>query len=327
LDSFPTTLPDLPRLLGELIRQVPMGRVTTYGTLAEALGAQAAARWVGHWMLHHKHTVGCPCHRVVRADGDVGQYIAGAATRKWKLLNSEGVRLDEERVLDMPKNAFRQFATSRPLVALRDRQEALAEQISLRGRRTMPRRVAGVDVSYAEDHATGAYVLWDSDRHERVWSTTVQMPVTFPYITGFLAYRELPVLLALVERARQAGQMADVIIVDGSGVLHPRGVGIACHLGVLAGVPTIGVSKKLLCGMVDIEGLKPEESRPVLVGGRRRGVALRATSGSKRPIFVSPGHRIGVGMAELIVRGQLRGRRLPEVQYWADRLSRAAARK
>ncbi len=89
----------------------------------------------------------------------------------------------------------------------------------------------------------------------------------------------------------------------------------------------MGVSKKLRGGRVDLKGMDAEEARPVLLGGRRRGTALRATEGSRRPIFISPGHRIGVDMAELIVRRQMRGRRLPEVQYWADRLSRSAARK
>jgi len=130
-----------------------------------------------------------------------------------------------------------------------------------------------------------------------------------------------------VEAAHSAHQEGDVVIVDGSGILHPRGVGIACHLGVLADVPTIGVSKKLLSGQVNLKDMAPQEARPVLLGGKRRGTALRATDGSQRPIFISPGHRIGVEMAQRIVRRQLLGRRLPEAQYWADRLSRAAGRE
>ena len=201
-------------------------------------------------------------------------------------------------------------------------QEEVSERISLRGRRTMPNTVAGVDVSYSGGRGTGAYVLWDLASEQKLWAAMVSQEVVFPYITGFLAFRELPILFALIEAAQAAGQLADVMIVDGSGILHPRGVGIACHLGVLTSLPTIGVSKKLLCGRVNLAGMVPEEARPVLIDGKRRGVALRATAGSRRPIFISPGHRIGVDMAELIVRRQLRGRRLPEVQYWADRLSR-----
>ncbi len=319
-------LPDLPRCLAELLEQIPCGNVTTYGALAESLGSEAAARWVGHWMMHHEHMPGCLCHRVVRADGSLGLYIAGVPANKAALLSDEGIAFDADRVSAVPSEAFRAFRTTRPLAALQTMQEELRGKISLRGRRAMPKTVAGVDVSYSGERGTGAYVLWDLAREELAWSTTVSLAVTFPYITGYLAFRELPILLALSEAAHAARRQGDVVIVDGSGVLHPRGVGIACHLGVLTSTPTIGVSKKLLRGQVDLKSMEPEEARPVLLGGRRLGTALRATGGSRRPIFISPGHRIGVDMAELIVRRQLRGRRLPEVQYWADRLSRAAAR-
>jgi deoxyribonuclease V len=318
-------LPDLPQLLAELLEQVPLGRMTTYGALAEALGSEAAARWVGHWMMHHEHGPGCVCHRVVRADGSPGKYIGGEPSDKATLLDGEGVTMEENRVAAIGQEAFREFRTTRPLAALRTMQDEICTRVSLRGRRTMPATVAGVDVSYSGNRGTGAYVLWDLKREERIWSTTVTQEVTFPYITGYLAFRELPILLALMEAARAARRQGDVVIVDGSGVLHPRGVGIACHLGVLTGVPTIGVSKKLLCGQVNLKGMAPEEGRPVLMAGRSRGTALRATGGSRRPIFISPGHRIGVGMSESIVRRQLLGRRLPEVQYWADRLSRSAS--
>lgn len=322
VESFSLDLPDLPRCLANLLRQIPCGRVTTYGALADALGSEAAARWVGHWMMHHDHRPGCLCHRVVRADGSVGRYIEEATSDKTAILTGEGVEFVDGRFQEIEQKVFRSFRTTHPLAALRTMQEVVSERISLRGRRTMPRTVAGVDVSYSGDRGTGAYVLWDLASERKIWSTMISQEVGFPYITGYLAFRELPVLLSLVEAAQASGRQADVVIVDGSGILHPRRVGIACHLGVLTSLATIGVSKKSLYGRVDLDGMAPEEARPVLVDGRKRGVAVRATAGSRRPIFVSPGHRMGVDMAELIVRRQLRGRRLPEVQYWADRLSR-----
>jgi deoxyribonuclease V len=327
MEGFATDLPDLPQCLAELLEQIPPGRVTTYGTLAEALGTEVAAQWVGHWMMHHEHGRGCACHRVVRADGSLGKYLAGDPVDKAERLRAEGVALEDDRVPAIPQQAFRAFRTTYPLVALRQMQEELGRKVSLRGRRTMPETVAGVDVSYSGGRGIGAYVLWDAARNEMAWSTIVSKEVVFPYITGYLAFRELPILFALVEAARNARCLADVVIVDGSGVLHPRGIGIACHLGVLASVPTIGVSKKLLCGQVDLKAMACGESRPVRLGGRRRGTALRPTGGSRRPIFISPGHRIGVDMADVIVRRQLLRRRLPEVQYWADRLSRSAGRQ
>ncbi|MHB8898993.1 MAG: endonuclease V [Thermoguttaceae bacterium] len=325
-EGLPLPLPDLPRCLQTLLRQVPPGRLTTYGNLALALGSPAAARWVGHWMLHHDHGPECCCHRVVRSDGSLGGYAGGEPTLKAQRLRAEGILLHDDRVADVAGNAFRDFNSTEPLAALSRLQLELASKVRLRGRTTMPATLAGVDVSYSGRHATGAYVLWDVSRAEIVWSTTVTRQIDFPYITGYLSFRELPVLLALLESAANSARLADVLIVDGSGVLHPRGIGIACHLGVVASIPAIGVSKRLLAGQVDLKDIAAGESRPVVLQGRRLGAALRPTPSGRRPIFISPGHRIGVDMAEKIVRSQLLGRRLPEVQYWADRLSRSAGR-
>ncbi len=100
---------------------------------------------------------------------------------------------------------------------------------------------------------------------------------------------------------------------------------MASHLGVAASLPTVGVTKKLLCGRVDIEGMAPGESRPVVHDEQLVGVALRPTAGSRRPIFISPGHRVDVAFSEELVRRLLTGRRLPEPLYWADRLSKSRA--
>ena len=171
-----------------------------------------------------------------------------------------------------------------------------------------------------------AYALVETQSGQRIWSHVVSRPVRFPYITSFLTFREMPILLELLDEVRLAGRLADVLLVDGSGMLHPRGAGVATHLGVAAEVPTIGVTKTLLCGVTDLEGLMPRESRPVVYGGRAIGAALRPTAGSRRPIFVSPGHRVNLAFAERLVRLTLHGRRLPEPLYWADRLSRAAGK-
>jgi deoxyribonuclease V len=138
-----------------------------------------------------------------------------------------------------------------------------------------------------------------------------------------LSFRELPLLLEMLDGVRTAGRLTEVVLVDGSGILHHRHAGIASYLGVAAGLPTIGVTKKLLCGQVDWEDLQAGEARGVVYQGQRIGVALRPTAGSRRPIFVSPGHRVDLDFAEGLVRRLLRGRRLPEPLYWADRLGRS----
>ena len=315
-------IPNLPEKLEGLLAQVPKGKVSTYGALAGALGNRIAARWVGHFMLHHEHHAQCPCHRVVRTDGAVGLYIAGDARAKAKRLAADGVSVRAGSV-KLARLEFDSFVSDRPLEKLRLIQESLAKKVSLRSRRRMPKLTGGVDVSYPNpNQAVAAYALVDLESGQLVWSKTVHRPVAFPYITSYLSFRELPILLELIDTVRAEGRLAQPVLVDGSGILHHRHVGLASHLGVVASVSTIGVTKKLLCGEVDLEGLTPHESRPVVYEDRLIGVALRATAGSHRPIFVSPGHRVNVAFAEQVVRRLLLGRRLPEPLYWADRLSR-----
>jgi deoxyribonuclease V len=320
------TLPDLPQELRGLAAQVPAGRVTTCGWLAEALGSPLAARWIGHFMLHHEHGEDCPCHRVVRAGGQLGGFVGGTSAAKALRLAAEGVEIRGETI-DLDRFGFRDFRGDRPLERLRQVQETITKKASLRAPRRMPRLVGGVDVSYPNAaEGVAAYALVDLDDGRLAWSTTVRRPVRFPYITSFLAFREMPILLDLLDEVRSAGWMADLVLVDGSGILHQRHAGIATHLGIVAGLSTIGVTKKLLCGTVDVAGMEPHESRPVLYEDRVVGAAVRPTAGSRRPVFVSPGHRVSLAMAEAIVRRLLLGRRLPEPLYWADRLSRCAGR-
>ncbi|OHB73720.1 MAG: hypothetical protein A2V70_00355 [Planctomycetes bacterium RBG_13_63_9] len=218
------------------------------------------------------------------------------------------------------------FLSDRPLERLKRVQEALVAKVSLRRRKRMPWLVGGLDVSYtASGAAVAAYALVATDSAQLVWSTSMGRPVAFPYISTYLSFRELPIFLELLDQVRAAGRMAEVLLVDGSGILHQRQAGIATHLGVVASLPTIGVTKKLLCGRVEIDRMQPMESRPVMYEDRLIGVALRTNSASRRPIFVSPGNRLDVQFAEQVVRRVQGGHRLPEPLYWADRLSRAIA--
>ena len=315
-------IPDLVGELERLLAQIPPARVTTYGRLADALGADVATRWVGQYLLHHDHHDACVCHRVVRTTGELGQYIAGGSDAKARRLATEGVGVVGDHV-DLDRYVFEDFLTDRPLAALRCEQEALAERVVLTSRDHLPALVAGVDVSYTgNQQATAAYALVDSDTHELIWSTTLSQKVTFPYISSFLAFRELPILLGLIETACEQGRLAEIVLVDGSGILHPRRAGVASYLGVLADVPTIGVTKKLLVGCVRREQLPPGESSPISHEGQEIGTAVRSSSRSKKLIYVSPGHQVDVCFADTLVRKLLTTHRLPEPLYWADRLSK-----
>jgi deoxyribonuclease V len=319
-EQFPT-VPDLASCLRRLLSQIPAGRVTTCGDLAEALGNRVAATWIGYFSLHHQHDANCVCHRIVRAAGALGPFIT-TTDAKTRRLADEGV-LVHDGVVDLDRFGFRDFTSDRPLEQLRQAQETIQRQIVVRPRRRIPKLIGGVDVAYPNaDEGVAAYALVETATGRLVWSTTVRRPVLFPYITTYLSFREIPILLELLDEVRNAGKMTDVLMVDGSGILHHRRAGIASHLGVVASIPTVGVTKKLLCGSVDIDGMAPRESRPVVLDGQAIGVALRPTAGSRRPIFISPGHRVDLPFCEQVVRQLLVGRRLPEPLYWADRLSK-----
>jgi deoxyribonuclease V len=322
MTTLPFKIPDLERELRGLLTQIPPGKVATCGMLAQALGSAMAAKWVGHFALHHRHDNACNCHRIVRAGGEPGGYVAGKPEAKIRRLKQEGVVL-RKGFIDLARSGFSEFESGFPLVKLREIQEELARKISIRPRKRMPKFVGGVDVAYpAAEESQAAFALVETDTGRLVWSYIVRRPVRFPYISSFLSFRELPILLELLAEVRAAGKMAEVIMVDGSGILHPRHAGVASHLGVAVGTPAIGVTKKLLCGQVDIEAMQPLESRPVRCEDQLVGTAIRPTAASLRPIFVSPGHRVDLAFAEQIIRKLLLGHRLPEPLYWADKLSK-----
>lgn len=322
--SFPP-IPDLFLSLRRLLDQVPAGRVTTPGTLAAALGNPVAARWIGHHLLHHDHNDNCACHRVVRAGGLLGPFPDGGDA-KLRRLRADGVTV-LDGIVELDHYGFDDFTSDRPLEKLARYQNRLAKEVSLRTRCKLPQLVGGVDVSYVSPtEGVAAYALVEVATGELLWSTTICRPVRFPYITSYLTFRELPLLVELIETVRKENRAAPVILVDGTGILHPRKAGIASHLGIVTGVPTIGVTKKLLCGQVDLDGLQPLESRPIVFQEQLVGAAIRPTSGSLRPLFVSPGNGLNLAAAERIVRVVLTGQRLPAPLYWADRLSRKRAR-
>lgn len=319
-------IPDLDAALLRLLRQIPTGRVTTYGLLAEALGNRVAARWVGQFLRQHEHDHSCPCHRVIQTGGAVGACVPLTSETKARRLAAEGVEIEGGRI-DLKRFGFSQFISDRPLETLREIQQAVAKRVSLQGLPRFPKVVGGVDLSYPRlNEAVAAYTLVDVDGGHLLWSMTLDHPVTFPYIASYLTFREVPIMAALIDAVRSAGKLADVVLVDGSGILHQRHAGSASHLGVVASVATIGVTKSLLVGRVDLDGMAPGESRPVVHQGQAVGVALRSSARSRRPIFISPGHRVNLALAEDLVRRLLRGRRLPEPLYWADRLSRSAGK-
>lgn len=187
-----------------------------------------------------------------------------------------------------------------------------------------PRVVAGFDVAYDGDTAFGALVFVDVERLAVLESVTASAPAAIPYIPGLLAYRELPALRAAWARRPRD---PEVLLFDGAGIMHPRRLGIASHAGVLLDVPTLGVTKSLLCGRVEGRLEKTGDVAPVRDGGDLLGHAFRSSPRASKPVYVSPGHRVSHDGALALVQRLCTGKhKLPLPIAEADRLAGAAKR-
>ncbi|MFQ5907462.1 MAG: endonuclease V [Thermoplasmata archaeon] len=290
-----------------LLAQVPVGQVTTFGALAQALGDARAAVPVFR-VLRRNRPPGW--YRVVRRDGSL------AFQRAAPPLEKEGVRLQGGRIRNFRKICFQGFRSSRPLEALREEQRSLASQVVFEDRFDELLSVAGFDVSYGDDRAYAAAVLLDWESLEVQQEIRLTVPVEFPYISTYLAYREFDA----VARCFSLLEMApSLLLVDGNGALHPHHLGVACYVGLKFDRPTIGVAKSLLTGRPDRVHLAPGESAPVRMGGALAGHAFRPPSG--KPIYVSPGHRVSADTALRLIRRLCRTR-IPEPLRLADRAAR-----
>ncbi len=208
-------------------------------------------------------------------------------------------------------------ATCREAAAL---QQAWRQRVVLRPLGRPPRLIAGVDAAYEgpRGRVFGAAALFSYPELELLEEVGAAMDCPFPYIPGLLSFREIPVLL---EALRRLSRLPDLILADGQGIAHPRGLGLASHLGVLLHLPVIGVAKSRLAG----EGEEPDREagawRPLFLQGRIVGLILRTQTG-RRPLYVSPGHLVVLQDCREIVMGCVRRYRVPEPLRAADRLSR-----
>lgn len=173
--------------------------------------------------------------------------------------------------------------------------------------------VGGADVSNQrydpENRIYAAMVSLDATGMKRTGQATEMLRSDLPYIPGFLAFREVPALIAAFERL---SPKPDLILVDGHGISHPRKLGIASHLGVLLDCPTVGVAKSILVGKPAAElGPEPGSCVPLLWKNREIGMCLRSKKRAN-PLYISVGHRISLETAMHWVLHCLQGYRLPE---------------
>jgi deoxyribonuclease V len=200
-----------------------------------------------------------------------------------------------------------------------EEQKELAGKVRLKPLERTIRTIAGADVSlerFGTELFAGVVVMSYPDLTP-LHHATARVPVTFPYIPGLLSFRELP---GIVECLAKLTVPPDLIMVDGQGIAHPRGLGIAAHLGVLLSVPTVGCAKSRLYG---------EYNEPIAVGEAQKIVDPKADSAAKangsaqigwafkskngsNPLIISPGHLVSMDESLEIVKNCLRGYRLPE---------------
>lgn len=181
------------------------------------------------------------------------------------------------------------------------------------------RRIAGVDVGFEDGGRVtrAAVVVLDAEDLRPLDSSLARRETVFPYVPGLLSFREIPAVLDALEGLTAP---PDLLLCDGQGSAHPRRMGIACHLGLVTGLPSIGVGKSRLTGR---HGPVPEQRgawTPLYDGDEIIGAVLRSRTGVK-PIYVSPGHRVGLETAVDRVMRCLTRYRLPETTRAADALA------
>jgi len=245
--------------LHDLLTQIPDGMKTTVRDIAEAMGNERASEAIAESLKREEY-----------------EYSRGKIVR----------RADGRAMI------FKDFKTDRPLERLADLQRKMSARVVQTDSFESAELFAGVDVAYSGDHAYGACAVLDGDlRTVDIYETT--MKVSFPYISGYLAFREGPVIEALAERAAHF----DVLMVNGHGMAHPRKCGLASQVGIELDRPTIGVASRLILGRVEssVNGWSP-----VIYRGRVMGAMLKRKGFSC--VYVSVGHKISLETAIGIIK-------------------------
>jgi len=199
-------------------------------------------------------------------------------------------------------------------------QEELRHRVRLETLARPPRLVAGADAicDRQDKRIFGAVALYRYPELELVAEAGVAGECPFPYRTGLLSFREVPILLAALQRLQER---PDVVLVDGQGIAHPRGLGLATHLGLVADIPTIGVAKSRLIGEGQEPDLATGSYNPLIWQGKMVGLIVRTQKG-KQPLYLSPGYRITLPECLEITLACVTKYRLPLPVRQADLLSR-----
>lgn len=203
--------------------------------------------------------------------------------------------------------------TTSTIKEAKELQKTMAEKVIVKDDFSMPRYIAGMDVSNnLYDPAQMIYaavVVLDLKELKIVDQATVAEKQSFPYVTGLLGFREAP---ALVNAFKKLTVRPDIVMVDGHGISHPRGLGIASHIGVLLDIPTIGVAKSILVGKMKKDVASLVRSKVPLIWNEKTIAMAYRSKARARPLFISSGHRVSLATAVKLVESCLTRYRLPE---------------
>jgi deoxyribonuclease V len=179
--------------------------------------------------------------------------------------------------------------------------------------------VAGIDLGYdaKNDTSRAVAVVLKFPELELIETAEALLPIQFPYVPGLLSFRETPVAIKALEKLNLT---PDLILCDGQGIAHPRRFGIACHIGLITNIPSVGVAKSLLVGKYETLGLTRGNIAPLIHRNEEIGLALR-TKDKIQPVYVSVGHKISLETAASYVLQCAPKYRLPETTRLADKLA------
>lgn len=202
-------------------------------------------------------------------------------------------------------------------------QIELSKKVRIQPLQKDPSNIAAVDAAFDGESVIAVASLFAYPSLLHIADAVAREKVRFPYVPGFLSFREGHAFISAIKKLRK---IPDVIIVDGQGIAHSLGLGIASHIGVLLGIPAIGCAKSRLVGEYSEPGPKKGQWAPLIYKGCEVGAVLR-TRDNVKPVFVSPGHLTDLYSSVKIVLQSLTQYRIPEPLRRADHLTKELTRK
>ncbi len=281
--------PNIYKEFYDLLAQIPEGYISTYGDLALQLGDIIASRAVGEMLSENDDPDNLPCYRVIMSDGKLGGYTnPNGVEEKVRRLRKDGIRISNGRVENYNRIRFDEFKSNFPLKKFREE----VNRIDLEKEDELYERVVALDISYSGRRGVGVAVDFQDDLSYEVAVREAKSP----YIPNYLYLREGEILEMLVKKEA-------VNVIDGNGMIHRDGRGIATLVGVSKNVETVGIAKSLLIGH--------EREGDIILGAKKIGKRIGK-------YFVSKGYLVDL---ESSVQFLTNEGHFPQTKY-ADRLSR-----